>query len=202
MTITSPSSGSPRRERPRLDRRGTGLGPAPGDGSAAALFPRSRYRRGSFSGGLPARAQDMAAERPAARRRGLADPGRPQRRDGRRAASRQAGGAARRGRAFQPRRCRKRSSPTGSTVPTTATTSCGCCSSAAIPSCRPRSRSRWPCASSAACRSSRSRAPSWWARPPWSSASPAPRRASPRPACRSRRPARQSVPSGWPSWPP
>ena len=60
---------------------------------------------------------------------------------------------------------------------TTATTSCGCCSSAAIPSCRPRSRSRWRCASSAACRSSRSRAPSWWARQPWNSASPAPRRA-------------------------
>mgnify|MGYP003694069547 CR=1 FL=1 len=34
------------------------------------------------------------------------------------------------------------------------------------------------------------------ARPPWSSASPAPRRASPMPACRSRRRARRSAPSG------
>ena len=78
--------------------------------------------------------------------------------------------------------------PSGSTARTTATTSCGCCSSAAIPTCRRPSRSRWRCASSRACRSRRSRAPSWSARRRWSSASPAPRRASPRPTCRSRRP--------------
>ena len=40
--------------------------------------------------------------------------------------------------------------PSGSTARITATTSCGCCSSAAIPSCRRRSRSRWRCASSRA----------------------------------------------------
>ena len=39
---------------------------------------------------------------------------------------------------------------TGSTAPTTATTSCGCCSSVATPSCRPRSRSRSRFASSLA----------------------------------------------------
>jgi len=38
----------------------------------------------------------------------------------------------------------------GSTVRIIATTSCGCCSSAAIPICRRRSRSRWRCASSPA----------------------------------------------------
>ena len=38
--------------------------------------------------------------------------------------------------------------PSGSTARTTATTCCGCCSSAAIRSCRRRSRSRWRCASS------------------------------------------------------
>ena len=40
------------------------------------------------------------------------------------------------------------SSPSGSTARITATTSCGCCSSAAIRICRRRSRSRWRCASS------------------------------------------------------
>ena len=40
------------------------------------------------------------------------------------------------------------SSPSGSTARTTATTSCGCCSSAAIRTCRRRSRSRSRCASS------------------------------------------------------
>ena len=38
--------------------------------------------------------------------------------------------------------------PSGSTARITATTSCGCCSSAAIRTCRRRSRSRWRCASS------------------------------------------------------
>ena len=86
-------------------------------------------------------------------------------------------GAAAAGRAdLRPRRCRGERWPSGSTARTTATTSCGCCSSAAIPICRRPSRSRWRCASSPACRSSRSRAPSWSARAPWSSASPAPKR--------------------------
>ena len=44
----------------------------------------------------------------------------------------------------------RRRSPSGSTARTTATTSCGCCSSAAIRICRRRSRSRWRCASSPA----------------------------------------------------
>ena len=51
--------------------------------------------------------------------------------------------------------------PSGSTARTIATTSCACCSSAAIPSCRRPSRSRSRCASSPASRSSRSPAPSW-----------------------------------------
>ena len=87
----------PRRERHRLDRRGADRRAPAGDRRAAALFPRPRHRRGGVPGGLPARAEDLAAERAAARSRGVADPGRPQRRDGRRAPARQAGGAARRG---------------------------------------------------------------------------------------------------------
>ena len=67
-------------DRPRLDRRGADLGPPPGGRRAAALFPRSRHRRGGLSGGLPAGAEDLAAERPAARSGRLADLGRPQRR--------------------------------------------------------------------------------------------------------------------------
>ena len=47
-------------------------------------------------------------------------------------------------------RRRSRRWPSGSTARTIATTSCGCCSSAAIPTCRRRSRSRWRCASSPA----------------------------------------------------
>ena len=53
---------------------------APGGRRAAALFPRSRHRRGGLPGRLPARAEELAAERPAARSRRLADHGRPQRR--------------------------------------------------------------------------------------------------------------------------
>ena len=51
---------------------------------------------------------------------------------------------------LRSRRCRGASWPSGSTARITATTSCGCCSSAAIPICRRRSRSRWRCASSPA----------------------------------------------------
>ena len=51
---------------------------------------------------------------------------------------------------LRSRRRRGASSPSGSTARITATTSCGCCSSAAIPTCRRRSRSRWRCASSPA----------------------------------------------------
>jgi Sigma-70 region 2 len=40
--------------------------------------------------------------------------------------------------------------PNGSTARIIAMTSCGCCSSAAIPICRRRSRLRWRCASSPA----------------------------------------------------
>ena len=55
--------------------------------------------------------------------------------------------AARRGRSPTSTTPRTRS-PSGSTARTTATTSCACCSSAATPTCRRRSRSRWRCASS------------------------------------------------------
>ena len=60
-------------------------------------------------------------------------------------------GAAARGRGdLRSRRRRGASWPSGSTARIIATTSCGCCSSAAIPICRRRSRSRWRCASSPA----------------------------------------------------
>src|SRR5438309_3533750 len=77
-----------RRDRCRLDRRGADRGPSPGDRRAAALFPQSRYRRGSLSERVPARAENLAAERAAARRRRLADHGRPQCRDRRNPATR------------------------------------------------------------------------------------------------------------------
>ena len=164
------------------------VGPPAGGRRAAALLPRPRHRRGGLPGGLPARAEELAAERPAARSRRLADLRRAQRRDRRGAAPAQAGAAARRGARSPTSTTPRARSPSGSTTRTTATTSCGCCSSAAIPTCRRPSRSRSRCASSPACRSSRSRAPSWSARARWSSASPAPSAASPRPTCRSRRP--------------
>ena len=47
---------------------------------------------------------------------------------------------------------------------------------------------------------SRWRGPSWSAKPPWSSASPAPRRASPPIPCRSIRPMRRRGWSGWGRW--
>ena len=189
-------------DRHGLDRPGADRRPPAGGGSAAALFPRPRHGRGGVPGRLPAGAEDLAAERPAARSGGLADLRRPQRRHRRGAPQRPQPAAAGRTDAVRSRRRRGARSPSGSTAPTIATTSCGCCSSAAIPTCRRRSRSRWRCASSRACRSSRSRAPSWSARAPWSSASPAPRRRSRRPACRSRRRARSSAPSASPPWRP
>ena len=64
-------------------------------GALLALFPQSRHRRGGLSERLPARAEELAAERPAARSRGVADHGRPQRRDRRHQAQQEAGGAAR-----------------------------------------------------------------------------------------------------------
>ena len=88
-----------------LDRCGPDLGASPGDRRPAALFPRPRHRRGGLSGRLPAGPEDLAAERPAARSRRLADHGRPQRRAGRRAQA-------------EPRRpsCRRRRrSPTSTT---------------------------------------------------------------------------------------
>ena len=85
-----------RRDRYRLDRCRADLGTPPGGRRAAALFPQSRHRRGGVSERLPARAEELAAERPAARSRGVADHGRPQRRDRRHQAEQEAGGAARR----------------------------------------------------------------------------------------------------------
>ena len=105
---------------------------APGGGGVAALFPRSRSGRGSVSGRVPARAEELAAERPAARSRRVADHGRPQRRDRRHPPPRQAN-----------RRCRTRIKISdlsdveadrpcsASTRPIIATTCCGllfiCC---------------------------------------------------------------------------
>ena len=76
----SSTPGVCRHDRYRLDRRRADLGAPPGGRGAAALFPRSRYGRGGVSGRLPARAEDLAAERPAARSGRLADHGRAQRR--------------------------------------------------------------------------------------------------------------------------
>ena len=136
------------RDRYRLDRCRADLGASPGGRRAAALFPQSRHRRGGVPERLPARAEELAAERPAARSRGVADHGRPQRRDRRYQAQQEAAAAAR-GRRRSPTSTTPRSSsPSGSTARTTATTSCGCCSSAAIRTCRRRSRSRSRCASS------------------------------------------------------
>ena len=73
-----------RRDRHRLDRCRADLGASPGGRRAAALFPRSRHRRGGVPERLPARAEKLAAERAAARSRGVADHGRAQRRDRRR----------------------------------------------------------------------------------------------------------------------
>ena len=72
------------------------LGASPGGRRAAALFPRPRHRRGGVPGGLPARAEELAAERPAARSRRLADLRRPQRRPRRGAAPQQAASRCRR----------------------------------------------------------------------------------------------------------
>ena len=88
--VTVPSPGAARRDRCRLDRCGADLGATPGGRRAAALFPRSRHRRGSVPGSLPARAEELAGERPAARSGRLADHGRPQRGARRRAAAPQA----------------------------------------------------------------------------------------------------------------
>ena len=75
-------------------------------GGAAALFPRSRHGRGGLPGRVPARAEDLAAERPAARSGRLADLRRPQHRHRRRAPQVQAAAAARRADAFRSRRRR------------------------------------------------------------------------------------------------
>ena len=160
-----PPSVEPRRDRPRLDRRGADLGASPGGRRAAALFPRSRHRRGGLPGGLPARAEDLAAERAAARSRRLADLRRPQRRH-RRACARRAkqAAAARRGRDLRPRRRRERARRAARRR--------------ALPRRHPAaavhllpSRAAGDAADRAgaahrlaACRSSRSRAPSWSAR--------------------------------------
>ena len=148
--VFRPGQPTRRHDRPRLDRRGADLRPAPGGRGAAALFPRSRHRRGGLPGRLPARAEELAAERPAARSGRLADPGRPQRRHRRRAPPRRAGSRCPTRSSSPTSTMSRRRWPSGSTAPTIATTCCGCCSSAAIPTCRRPSRSRWRCASSRA----------------------------------------------------
>ena len=140
----------------------------------------------------------LAAERPAARSRRLADPGRPQRRARRRA-------PARPGR----RRCRPRRRSPISTTPRRALAErldgahyrddvlrlLFICCHPDLPATQQIALAL-RIVSGLSVR--RSPAPSWSAKRPWSSASPAPRRASPRPTCRSRRRARSSAPSGSP----
>ena len=149
-----------------LDRCGADRGAAPGGRRAAALFPRPRHRRGGLPGSLPAGAEDLADERPAARSRRLADLRRAQRR----ASTRCAGAAAR------PSRCRPRTlisdlddaeTPTGRAARRRALPRRHPAAAVHLLPSGPagrRSRSRWRCASSPACRSSRSPAPSWSAR--------------------------------------
>ena len=55
------------RDRHRLDRCRADLGASPGGRRAAALFPQPRHRRRGLSERLPARAEELAAKRPAAR---------------------------------------------------------------------------------------------------------------------------------------
>ena len=130
-------------DRHRLDKPSAHLRQSAGGGGAAALFPRSRHGGRGVPGSLPAGAEELAAERPAARPDRLADLRRPQHRYRRGATPVEARSAAGRAGAVRPRRMPKTRSPSGSTAPTTATTFCGCSSSAAIRTCRRRSRSRW-----------------------------------------------------------
>ena len=93
------------------------LRPAPGGRRAAALFPRPRHRRGGVPGRLPAGAEELAAERPAARSRRLADLRRPQRGHRRGAPAGQEQAAAGRGAALRPRATPRPRWPSGSTAP-------------------------------------------------------------------------------------
>ena len=61
-----------RMTRRRLDQRGADRRASPGDRRAAALFPRSRHRRGGVPGRLPARAADTGR---ATGRRAIRPPG-------------------------------------------------------------------------------------------------------------------------------
>src|SRR6266550_2766696 len=56
-----------RRDRHRLDRCRPDLGASPGGRRAVALLPQSRHRRGSIPERVLARAEELAAKRPAAR---------------------------------------------------------------------------------------------------------------------------------------
>ena len=115
-----------------------------------AISATSTCAEEAYPGGLPARAEKLAAERSAARSHRLADPGRAQRGAGRRAQAKPRHRIAA-GRGASPTwTMSKRRWPSGWTARITATMCCGCCSSAAIPTCRRPSRSRWRCASSRA----------------------------------------------------
>ena len=120
------------RDRRRLKRRAAAGGRRP-----AALFPRPRHGRRGVPGSLAEGAAQLAGQGPAARSDGLADLRRPQRRARRGAHAGQA-----------RRRCRTRSCCRTSATPKSAIaerldaaryprrSACGCCSSAAIRSCR------------------------------------------------------------------
>ena len=83
-----PEPGGRCNERHRLDRCRPDLGASPGGQRFAALFPRPRQRRGGVPERLPEGARCLAAQRPAARSRRLADHGGPQCRDRRARAGR------------------------------------------------------------------------------------------------------------------
>jgi len=153
-----PSSGRgpPRRERHRLDRRGS-CSAAPGAGALLRYFRDLDAAEEAFQNGLPAGAKAWPQNGPPREPGRLADHGR--RNAGiDRGPARTPADAASATRPFSDLGDAERRWPSGWTGRTYRTTSCGCCSSAAIPV-WPGRRSRSPCASSAASPSGRIGAP-------------------------------------------